>query len=434
MSRHLHHLPPLPIDIHYDREYGVKPEDMGGMLTALSKCPNRIRGITLKAPTADLDKFFQVTKRPFPALESLSLSDRGDNKLKIPATFLEGSDLHLRSLTLRHIPLTCISRFLMSPAALTCLVLVIDTDVGPPPMMSLLLSHLQGMPCLDHLDLDMHSRVYDVPQQTTPEERFPLSKLTFFHYRGHSAYLNTLVAGFEAPSLLQVDIGLSDATPPPIMHLSRLIEDIREPYHAFQIVLEHDSFFFLLLSESEDEYHFDPPPRFRLFTDRFPNRFPESIMQMSSAFSAKLTTMQKLIVVHFHGDDDDFYDDDDDEDEDENDDDELEGFIPWRTFLLQFTSLETLELDGTDNLPIAGALHQGHGELNLAFLPALEEIVLCTPLFGYTPEYEDQPETGARELAPFQPFLSTRQQANRLVRVVWGPSSAYESSAHGCCA
>ncbi len=76
MSRHF---PPLPIAINYNIRYRSIPgmsnlKDIRRLLCAL-KCPDRIRGIDLYASTTngELDLFFEATKCPFPALESLAL-------------------------------------------------------------------------------------------------------------------------------------------------------------------------------------------------------------------------------------------------------------------------------------------------------------------------------------------------------------------------
>jgi len=382
--------PPLPIDIDYVyRHGGMTTKDMGRMRAAL-ECPDRIRGITFTGLAGDLDTLFKATSYPLPALESLALRHRHE-ELQIPATFLEGSNLRLRSLKLHRISLPFISRLLSSAPALTCLSLVIGAHSGPLPVVSLLLSHLQGMPCLRHLDLEIRSSIKDLAQPTEPKENFPLSKLAHFHFVGRSIFLNALVAGLSAPSLRDVNIQFyGDMSPPVSMHLSRFIEDIREHYRAVQVLFESHYFRLLLLPHSE--YYLS---RFRLISELL----PESMMQMISTFSAKLTTAEELFLVFVYDDDDDL--------SDKN--------VPWRRFFLQFPSVKTLRMEVTNSLHIASALNQGGSDF--AFLPVLEEIELCMPLISST-NSEDQP---ASELVAFQPFVSARQQAGRPVRIFWGP-------------
>jgi hypothetical protein len=382
MSRHS---PPLPIEINYNRWVeSLTTKEMGRILAAL-KCPDRILGFTLTGSADDLNKIFKATaRRPFPALESLALRDGKRKKLKIPATFLKESDLHLRTLKLQHVSLPSISRFLSSAPALTDLSLVLDTDVGPPLAMSLLLSYLQGMHYLRRLELDTTSEIDGLVRPTKPEERFPLAKLTFFHYRGHSAFLNTLVAGIVAPAVREIDIDLYDIRAlPPITDLPRFIDDIGERYHAVQVSIDRDCFHFSLFTQSE--YVGRHSPHLKLCTDRF----FESVMHTSNAFSAKLTTAEELILIFVPM-----------------------ANIPWHSFLQHFPSVKALRMPGSYNPHISSVLHQDYEGLNLAFLPALEEIEIFQSPFCY---HESE---RVAELAAFEPFVSARQQAGFQVKVV----------------
>jgi hypothetical protein len=392
-----HHSPPLPIDIDYSNsEYqALKPKDMGRMVAALKR-PDRIRRIALAGKTSHLDKLFKTTKCPLPALESLELELRtGLIALNIPATFLKGSDLRLRTLKLHNIFLPSIERLLSSAPALSSLSLVYYSKVGPEPAMSYLLPYLQGIPCLRHLDLKISCYIDNLAQPTESPKMFALSKLTSLRYSGRSAFLNTLIAGFAAPSLREVNIWLCDLTLPPIPHLSRLIEDIGEHYYAFKVILKRDYFSFFLLSRSDGDG--DHSPCSRLSSFRFPD-FAESMMQMSSAFSAKFSTIQELIVVSRHTPD------------------ASEEVIPWQRFLLQFPGVKSVVFEGTNYLRIANSLPRDHGGPDIAFMPVLEKIKLCTHSF-YRPETQHAPEQAA-----FERFVSARQQAGLPVKVSWIPS------------
>lgn len=377
------HFPPLPIDIHYNcTRRSIPPNDMSRILSALKR-PDRIRRIAFIGTKAILGKLLKVTNCPLPALESVEIRDSSNGTLYIPATFAKGSHLHLQTLKLDRIFLLSISRLLSSVPALTCLyLLLIHTNVGPPPAM-LLLSHLQGMPYLRRLDLELTMSMGELSQPTNSTENFTLSKLTSFRYRGHSAFLNTLIAGFTAPSLREIDIRLRGSAPFPVPHLSRFIDDIEERCHAVQVILEQTFSRVSLLGSSEYVgYH---SPHFRLCS----HLVPESIMQMNSAFLSKLITTDELSVIFL------------DNAEAEQD------VIPWRRFLLQFPSVKVLRLYRTNYCRVASALHQDHGD-NLAFLPALKEIELCM----------GPPKDHASKLAAFEPFVSARQQAGLPVKVV----------------
>jgi hypothetical protein len=384
MSRHF---PPLPIQIKYDREYpALKSKDMSRVLAALKR-PDRIRGIAFTGDSDNFRKLFKATKCPFPALESLELCvDHAT--LTIPVTFLRGSVSHLRTLSLHHFSLQSISRFLSSIPTLTYLSLVFYDDIGLPSSMLRLFSNLQSMPCLCHLHLEITSRITNEAQPTKPEEKIPLSKLTSFRYHGHSAFLNTFMAEFAAPSLREVDIQLGDNALPPIPYIPQFIDDIGEHYHAVRLSL--DRYFVQLSLFGHSEYAGHHSPRFILRS----KRFPESMMQMSGAFYSKIVTTELSIIFL-----DNVYADED--------------FVPWRRFFLQFPSLKGLRMYGTNNLRIATAFHQDHEGLNLAFLPALEEIELCMGSIFPCPENQC-----ASELAAFEPFVSARQQVGLPVKIV----------------
>jgi hypothetical protein len=381
--------PLIPIFIKYDTFGDVTAKDKGRLLSALKR-PNRIRGIDLTMYTTELDKFFKATKCPFPALESLALRNRDDRVLEIPATFLKGTNLHrrLRSLKLHPISLTSISRLLSSATALTDLSLKINSYRQVPDLL-LLLSQLQGLPYLRHLSLDIHCFTDYLGQLTEPKESFLLAKLTSFDYFGHSAFLDILTMGFEALSLQDVDIYLDDRTQSLhyIPHLPQFINNVGEHYHALRVVLDGNYFGFSLLGRAEDVDHHSP--RFRLRSSRFRNW----ITEISSMFSAKLSTMEELLIIFKVAQ-------------------EPEEVIPWRTFLEQFPSVKEFRIQGTNDHRIASALQ--HGGPNLSFMPALERITFCTAL--YVADHSS-------ELAVFQPFVSARQQAGRQVQVTcqWDP-------------
>jgi hypothetical protein len=238
------------------------------------------------------------------------------------------------------------------------------------------------MPRLRYLSLHINHSIDDQMQPTKPKNIFTLSKLKRFRYIGCNASLNALLAGFLAPSLRDVDIDFRNKISPPVIHLSRFIENIGERYHAVQVVVEYFDFHFLLLGRSENDL-----PRFKSASDLH----GESIMHMSSAFSAKFTTTEELCIVLLATADD------------------SREIIPWRRFLLHFPSVKALRLEGTNNLRIASVLHQDGEEPNLAYLPALEEIELCVGSISTS-----QPSL---ELEAFQPFISARQRAGLPVRV-----------------
>ncbi len=394
MSRHF---PPLPIEINYDSlPRTAKARDIVRMLTALKR-RDRIRRITFAGNPADLKKFFKAADSPFPALESLELRHEYSEELDIPHTFLGGSNSHLRSLKLHYVCLSATWQLLTSAPALTDLSLGIDTTMDSDPPMLLLLTYLQGMPSLHRLKLEIPHICDEDPQMVWPKDpkHFSLTKLTSFHYFGPSEYLNTLMGGFSGPSLQDVDIRIRDTLfepIPPIPHLPQFVDSLREDYHAIEVILAICYFRLSLLPGSECVGQHSPC--LKLCSGRFiESDIREWMMQMSSAISARLSTVEELSIIFLDRHD------------------RSESIIPWRTFLQQFPSVKLLRLERTNNRRIASFFPQDHEGLDLAFMPALEEIEvrLCP---ASTPEYGE-----ATELASFRPFVSARQKSGHPVKV-----------------
>ena len=376
----LAHFPPLPIDMdYYVKRSGLVKFDH--VLDALEH-PDRIRQITFWGPNRDLNELFYATEYPLPALESLNLIGEGEIDLDMPAMFLEGPNLQLRILQLYRISLPSISRLLSSAPALTDLDLSFECNIHPEQAMSHL-SHLRDMPCLHHLGLSLTCFIPNPAPPTKTPKRFTLPKLASFSYFGHSALMNAFVSGFATPSLWDVEIWLLDDIDPPVLRLSRFIEDIRGHCHAVQVVIERYNFHLFLrgpLEDDSDEGHDS------LYFELTTEPFRESMMQISGPFSAMLVTAEELSFRFV--------------------DDQVMEVIPWREFLMQFPSVKVLQIYGDNNRGIASVLD--HGGQNLTFLPALEEIELGI----------DSPEGRESEMAKFEPFVSARQKAGLPVKVV----------------
>ena len=392
---------PLPIFIDYRCLYiEITGSALWRMGAALSH-HDRVRKIAFEGARANFDKFFKATNRPFPVLESLTFRFRWGNGENIPETFLRGPDqsiLHLRRLELYEVSLTFISGFLLSATALTKLSLRIDTAFGSSAETSLLVC-LQGMPCLDHLDLFILSESLGPSSPPTPKNIVPLSKLTNFSYVGYRTCLDALVAGLSAPSLQDVSINYYKATVwPPCVHLSRFINEIERRYHAVCVAFRNLGFHLSLLTQSE--YIGPCNPRFKLGSNS--GCPPEFMVQMTGELSAMLTIVEDLRVtfddpaVHVWMDN-----------------------IPWRRFLRQFHNLKALRIEGVEVIKvnwIARSLLQDYEELgdDLTFLPSLADIEI-----GKVPSPIDESQRGP-ELAAFQRFVSVRQQAGRPVKFSFG--------------
>ncbi len=353
-----------------------------------------VREISFGGNSADFKKFFKATNFPFPVLESLVVDFKRGDKAKLPDTFLRGpklSDLHLQRLKFEHATLASVFGFLSSATALTDLSLEIDMSFGSPEVS--LLACLQGMPCLRNLRLSIprSSKPSDFPLwPSNPGDIVPLSKLTCFYYDGHHLLLDDLLAGISAPSLRDGDFSFSEAISLHTVHLPRFIGEMEERYDIAQINITFHKYSISLLTRSECTSHCKR--KFELHSDR--GRFPVS-MEMSSALSTRLATVEGLHVnviwltrgISYNA-------------------------VPWRRMFQHFPSVRVLHLKGTKFYDyIAGALQEF---TDLALLPALEEIELGRDV-GFICESDR-----ANRLADFQPFVSTREQAGRPVKVFSG--------------
>jgi hypothetical protein len=291
-----------------------------------------------------------------------------------------------------------VSGFLSSATALTDLSLQIDTVFGPSPETSFL-ACLQGMPCLRSLNLSMSVSFNGSPSPpSTPQDIVPLSNLTRFCYLGHPKFLSALLAGFSAPSLQDVDFSFPGPILSLIEHLPRFITDMKEHYHTARVYVANNktlpnSTSFSLLTHSESTSHCKP--HFKLHNSILSL---ESIMQLSSALSTRFTTIEELqVIFEWSGAG------------------ASDNAVPWLGVLQHFPSVRAFRLEGTSYDYMARILYQGHEEPNdFVLLPALEEIQLDeNTRFSYGIQREYQ-------LEAFLPFLSTRQNAGRPVKVFFG--------------
>jgi hypothetical protein len=375
---------PLSIFFFYRSVYGPLAGSALWRMRAALKHHDRVREIDFRGCRPAYDQIFKETNCAFPVLESLNLIF--DYEQELPDTFLGGPDLSylpLRRLKLGRVSLACISGFLLSVTALTDLSLEIDTAFSPSPQKSLL-ACLKGMHFLRRLDLSISSE--SPSQLSTPKDIAPLSKLTWFRYRGNIEFLDSLVAGLSAPSLLDVDIDFN--VEPPVAHLSRFIDEIEEHYFAIHVAFRGWGYRLSLLTQLEYINH--SKPHFTL--GAVPTVPPISMIGMCRPLSARLTTVEELRVTFNM---------------------EyvwvMEDSFPWRTFLQQFPRLKAIRTEGSNDYHIARTLLQDHEEPDgdPTFLPALEEVELS----------KDSLSTRESDLAAFGPFVSARQQAGCPVKV-----------------
>ncbi|KAH9990655.1 hypothetical protein BJV74DRAFT_987792 [Russula compacta] len=393
-------IPPLPIALDYRLRGSFasyrcsNTKDLRRVLAALKR-RDRVRGITFSGTVRDFGKFFNATNYPFPALSSLDLRNKFTliPELTLRATF-QGSAPHLRHLTLHFFSFTSMSQLLSSATALVELSLGIYISFGLLPTASLL-THLQGMRSLRRLELCTKGNPSSINRgmpTAKPGDIILLPKLTCFHYQGDSLFFGTLLAGFAAPSLRDVQIVLSNNTESLNLHFPRFIDNIEKLYHSAQVIFEKDYFCVSLLTNSEPVDCVTPP--FRVCSARFPG----SIVQMSAALTGKLATVKELLIIFTT----DFY---------SAWHDAWHDAIPWRSYLQQFRSVKVLRVEEHAGIiDMTHTLLPDDDESTVDFLPMLEEIEIRK----YWPDshpVSDQAATTSHR------FIVARQEAGRPVKV-----------------
>ena len=383
----------LPIAIDY---WGRPNSDSASALwrkhTALSH-RDRVREIAVEVPSFVLGEFIRATNHHFPALEKLVIVFPEDHKLEIPTTFLRGPDqssLPLRHVRLYRAPLASASVLLLSATTLTDLTLLINSNpaVFDPSQGSLLLSCLQGMQSLRRLDLITP----DIPQDSqsqhsTPKDIVPLLKLTRFHYCGRTIFLENLMSGLSAPSLKAACFSMLCRNP--LLCLSRVIDDVREEFRSIRVTFNGKYFGISASTQSGKINDFQPP--FRLSIDSVPH----SIKSINGTASTKLAMAEELTLSLPSA-----------------------SITTWehvfslRKFLRQFRSVRVLRVVPFER-EVGLYLQQNEGE---AILPVLEEIELSVVRLKSHSDEEHQRRV-AQALAAFEPLVSARERAGRLVKV-----------------
>jgi hypothetical protein len=390
----------LPILIDYYRFYRCWPqripEDITGSplwrMRAALRHRDRVREISFTGSGLIFGKFIRATNYHFPALESLVLCSH-DHEPDIPATFLRGpdqSDLRLRRLRLYGASFASVSGLLLSATALTDLTLSVISHVAgfDSSQGSLLLACLQGMQCLCSLDLATpFVRQDSQPQHSTPRDIVPLSKLTRFHYFGSTTFLNNFMSGLSAPSLQDARFVLCIGSP--LLYLSRVIDDVREEFRSLSVTFDLE--YFRLLSSTHSGRIDPSKPSFSFNV----NCSPDSIKSIDSTPSTKLAMAEEL-ALNFPS----------------SDITKWEHAFSLRENLRQFRSVRVLRV----NLfmrEVGLCLQQDEGE---AILPVLEEIELSISRLTRYSDEEYQRRV-AEALAAFEPFVSARERAGRVVKV-----------------
>ena len=200
-------LPPLPII--FDYKSGACTYILKRMVSALTY-PDRVCGIAFKVPRVISKELFAAMDQPFPALDSLELDCLHNIDQNFPPPFLTARPPHLRRLKLTNYASTFSCHILSRTVSPVYLSLRVDR-IFFSTFEAQFLSHLQGMPLLCHLELEMWGMPRRHDTTSVPSSGIKnvlLPKLNFLCFTGHITQLEPLMECLGAPDLQELRIDL----------------------------------------------------------------------------------------------------------------------------------------------------------------------------------------------------------------------------------
>ena len=217
----LDYWPTLPIVVNFGGSPALDPpapEDEDDITAAL-KQSGRVSSISLTVTSTLLEKLSAI-EGPFSKLEDFVLLSRDSVQLTLPNTFRWGP--RLRSLHLTRIAFPVLPLLLYSSRNLVDLQLheVLNIWHVSPSMLVITLS---GMAQLQSLSLHFLSTTDHITFPIPSGERSILPALTRLNLRGTNAYLESLVAGIDAPGIRDIGITFFDMY---VLDISKLREFI----------------------------------------------------------------------------------------------------------------------------------------------------------------------------------------------------------------
>jgi len=339
--------------------------------------------------------------QPFTALESLELYCNGSGLSNFQPSFLS-AQTPLRRLKFTGLTSTLLSQILPHTTSVVDLTLSLDRiffRVDSDSLYTPLLGHLQDMPFLRRLELNMR----DYPVDSGEKTDVLLPKLTSFRLTGSFAQLGALTAGLKVPSLMELSISCFSTPHLPIStssttQFSKFIHTTARRIFSAQL---NASMKGIHLSMRTDSHSKDDPP-FRIVASSI-----RSIHSMSYMFSIPLATVQDVFLASPF---------------------QPSSVMPfyniygepssWRTFFTLFHNAKILRVARGIEPEVEAILRPGNGTSASQFLPALKEIELnaTTPLD--TPSRIDENEL-VSVLDLFKTFVDARQQEGHPVNIRW---------------
>ena len=201
-------LPRLPILLHFiDTPYQPRIPDKDNLFFATIEDRSRVRGITNI-------RLLETLSQPFPELQSLDIGNyyKTDICLNLTASFISGSALSLRRLSLQGNRSYALSPLLSLATGLVELTLILNVDLGGRLPEASVFPNLQRMSCLRYLKLmavcgHLTVPIISAPLPTSAQagDIISLLKLTDFIFTGPCSIFHMLVVRLAPPSLQHLD-------------------------------------------------------------------------------------------------------------------------------------------------------------------------------------------------------------------------------------
>ncbi|KAH9164744.1 hypothetical protein EDB89DRAFT_2233787 [Lactarius sanguifluus] len=330
---------------------------------AALKQSDRVCSINLTVTSSLLEKF-SVIEGPFSKLEDVVLLSGDSVQPTLHNTFRWGP--RLRSLHLTRIAFPVLPLLLYSSRNLVDLQLheILNIwHVSP----SILATALSGMAQLQSLSLHFLSAADHITFPFPSGKRIVLPALTRLDLRGTNAYLESLVAGIDAPGLMDISITFFDMYILDISKLRKFIDRIEiHKSHRRADILSSERAISISLTRP------GAPTRLKLQvlcnTSRSQSLFISLICRYFSAFLCRVEDLRINTARPSSGQDD-------------------SNRKQWSELIRRFRGAKWFHVTGDDSTNVVGAL-QLSDERHETVLPALHKLCIREPELRYAPLQE----------------------------------------------
>jgi len=386
-------LPPLHIIIDY--KSGAESIKARKRMVSALTCPDRVCGIAFKVPTSltATPELLTAINQPFPSLDSLELDCATTLEQNYLPPFLTVQPPHLRRLKLTNNDL----RAAVSCHILSCTKSLVDLTLNLSriffsPFETQLLSHLQDMPFLRRLKLELCEWYLPSDIRSNDPSRTKgvlLPELNFLRFTGHITQLEALMACLAAPSLQELRVALQDSYSSIFYapHLSKFVSNIGNSFSCAQLHASRGGINLFMLT------HTQPP--FKVIVN------PKTLIEeMGVSLSATLATVEDVFLTS--------------------------SFLPmamphglsWCKVFVNFLSAKTLRISPGVEREVLDIFQLGDRQCYFPIFPALEEVELNATMYPDAPTQIDEGRQAAI-LGLFNPLVDARQEKGHTVNIHW---------------